>query len=67
LLVSGHVSGDGISNSIHDISRLAQVAIHSLHQFRHSCASDLLEAGVHLAEAQRILVTCPYFRTRIIR
>ena len=27
----------------------------SLHQFRHSCASDLLEAGVHLAEVQRIL------------
>ena len=27
----------------------------SVHQFRHSCASDLLEAGVHLAEVQRIL------------
>ena len=34
---------------------MAQVPIHSLHQFRHSCASDLLEAGVHLAEVQRIL------------
>ncbi len=27
----------------------------SVHQFRHSCASDLLEAGVHLADVQRIL------------
>lgn len=58
LLVSRHgkrLSGGGISNGIHDISRLAQVPIHSLHQFRHSCASDLLEAGVRLAEVQRIL------------
>jgi len=44
-----------ISNGIHEIALAAQVPIHSLHQFRHSCASDLLEAGVHLAEVQRIL------------
>jgi integrase/recombinase XerC len=44
-----------ISNGIHGIASAAQVPIHSLHQFRHSCASDLLEAGVHLAEVQRIL------------
>ncbi len=49
------LSGSAISNGVHDISRQAQVPIHSLHQFRHSCASDLLEAGVHLAEVQRIL------------
>jgi integrase/recombinase XerD len=58
LLVSRHgqrLSGSAISNGVHDISRQAQVPIHSLHQFRHSCASDLLEAGVHLAEVQRIL------------
>jgi hypothetical protein len=58
LLVSRYgqrLSGSAISNGIHDIARLAQVPIHSLHQFRHSCASDLLEAGVHLAEVQRIL------------
>jgi integrase/recombinase XerD len=61
LLVSRHgkrLSGGAISNGIHDISSLAQVPIHSLHQFRHSCASDLLEAGVHLAEVQRILGHC---------
>jgi len=52
LLVSRNgqrLSGSGISNGIHDIARSAQVPIHSLHQFRHTCASDLLQAGVHLA------------------
>jgi site-specific recombinase XerD len=44
-----------ISNGVHSIARRAGVPIHSLHQFRHTCASDLLEAGVHLAEVQRIL------------
>ncbi len=58
LLVSRYgqrLSGSAVSNGIHDIATAAQVPIHSLHQFRHSCASDLLEAGVHLAEVQRIL------------
>lgn len=61
LLVSRNgkrLSGFAISNGVHAISRRAQVPIHSLHQFRHSCASDLLEAGVHLAEVQRILGHC---------
>jgi site-specific recombinase XerD len=47
-----------ISNGVHTISRSAQVPVHSLHQFRHTCASDLLEAGVHLAQVQRILGHC---------
>lgn len=58
LLVSRYglpLSGSAISNGVHDIAAVAQVPIDSLHQFRHSCASDLLEAGVHLAEVQRIL------------
>jgi integrase/recombinase XerD len=58
LLVSRNgrrLSGFAISNGVHAISRSAQVPIHSIHQFRHSCASDLLEAGVHLAEVQRVL------------
>jgi site-specific recombinase XerD len=61
LLVSRNgkrLSGFAISNGVHTISRRALVPIHSLHQFRHSCASDLLEAGVHLAEVQRILGHC---------
>lgn len=52
------LSGSAISNGIHAIARRAQVPMHSLHQFRHSCASDLLEAGVHLADVQRILGHC---------
>lgn len=49
------LSGCAISNGVHAIAHAAQVPIHSVHQFRHSCASDLLEEGVHLAEVQRIL------------
>ena len=52
------LTGSAISNGVHAISRRAQVPIHSVHEFRHSCASDLLEAGVHLAEVQRILGHC---------
>lgn len=52
------LSGASISNGVHAISRGAQVPLRSLHQFRHSCASDLLEAGVHLAEVQKMLGHC---------
>ncbi|HVA55043.1 MAG TPA: tyrosine-type recombinase/integrase [Gammaproteobacteria bacterium] len=58
LLVTRHgarLSGNAISNGIHALARRVGVSIHSLHQFRHTCASDLLEAGVHLAQVQRIL------------
>jgi site-specific recombinase XerD len=44
-----------ISNGIHALAERAGVPLISVHQFRHSCASDLIEAGVHLAEVQRIL------------
>jgi integrase/recombinase XerC len=47
-----------ISSGVHLIARAADVPIHSLHQFRHSCASDLLEAGVRLAEVQQVLGHC---------
>jgi site-specific recombinase XerD len=50
------ISSESVAmNGIHAISRRAGVSLHSLHQFRHTCASDLLEAGVHLAQVQRIL------------
>jgi site-specific recombinase XerD len=49
------LTGQMISNGIHTIARRAKVALVSLHQFRHSCASDLLESGVHVADVQRIL------------
>ena len=49
------LSSQAISNGIHALARRAGVPLVSVHQFRHSCASDLIEAGVHLAEVQRIL------------
>jgi site-specific recombinase XerD len=49
------ITGIAVSNGIHGIAQRAGVQIHSLHQFRHTCASDLLEAGVHEAKVQRIL------------
>ncbi|HTO47581.1 MAG TPA: tyrosine-type recombinase/integrase [Burkholderiales bacterium] len=44
-----------ISQGVHALAGRAGIPIVSLHQFRHSCASDLLGAGVHLAEVQRLL------------
>jgi integrase/recombinase XerC len=49
------LSRQRISVGVHAIARRAGVPVHSVHQFRHTCASDLLEAGVHLAQVQRIL------------
>jgi integrase/recombinase XerD len=47
--------GDSISKIVHTLARRSGMRLHSLHQFRHSCASDLIEAGVGLPEVQRIL------------
>jgi integrase/recombinase XerD len=58
LLVSRHgnrLRSESISNGVRRLARQAGIAYSSLHQFRHSCASDLLEAGVHIAEVQQIL------------
>jgi site-specific recombinase XerD len=49
------LSGSSISNGVHALAERAGIAFHSVHQFRHSCASDLLEAGVALPDVQRIL------------
>jgi site-specific recombinase XerD len=49
------ITAQAISNAIHAFARRAGVPLVTVHQFRHSCASDLLEAGVHLADVQRIL------------
>jgi site-specific recombinase XerD len=46
---------ESISNGVRRLSQTAGVRLVSVHQFRHSCASDLLEAGVGLADVQRIL------------
>jgi site-specific recombinase XerD len=58
LLVNGlgrRLSGIGISLLIGRLARSAGVAHVTLHQFRHTCASDLLEAGVTLPEVQGFL------------
>ena len=49
------LSAEAISMGIHRIARRAEVSLRSVHQFRHTCASDLLEAGATLAEVQHIL------------
>jgi site-specific recombinase XerD len=58
LLISpsgGRLRAESISMGLHVMARRAGIPFHSVHQFRHSCASDLLAAGVHLADVQRIL------------
>lgn len=49
------LSAQAISNGLHALARRAGVRLVSVHQFRHSCASELLEAGVHVAQVQQIL------------
>ena len=52
----GHpLTAGSISNGMRRLSEAAGVRLVSVHQFRHSCASDLLEAGVALPDVQRIL------------
>lgn len=40
---------------VHRLAKTAGVPLVSLHQFRHTCASDLLESGVSLPEVQQFL------------
>ena len=40
---------------VHRLAQRAQVPLVSLHQFRHTCASDLLESGASLPEVQSLL------------
>lgn len=49
------LTGAAISTAIHRLARTSGVPLRSLHQFRHTCASDLLAAGVGLPEVQQIL------------
>jgi len=58
LLVNRHgdrLTGTAISKGVHGLARRAGIGRITLHQFRHTCASDLLEDGRHLAEVQQIL------------
>lgn len=49
------LSGQGVGNLIARLSSDAGLPTVTLHQFRHSCASDLLEAGVTIPEVQHVL------------
>lgn len=47
--------GEGIGIALHKLARKAKVPLVTLHQFRHTCASDLLERGVQLPFVQKFL------------
>jgi len=49
------LKGHRISQGIRRIAKRAGLEGITLHQFRHTCASDLLEAGLHVAQVQEIL------------
>jgi site-specific recombinase XerD len=49
------VSAESISSMVRRLAEEAGVGKVTIHQFRHTCASDLLEAGVTLPEVQKIL------------
>lgn len=49
------MSSQSFGLMVHRLARQASVPLVSLHQFRHTCASDLLESGVSLPEVQQML------------
>jgi integrase/recombinase XerC len=51
----GRFKASMVSVMVRNTARRASVKLHSLHQFRHTCASDLLASGASLPEVQRIL------------
>jgi site-specific recombinase XerD len=51
----GRCRDHAISRGVRLVAKQAGVEHLTLHQFRHTCASDLLEDGVRLPEVQRLL------------
>jgi site-specific recombinase XerD len=49
------LSAQSLSLLVHRLARKAKVPLVTLHQFRHTCASDLLEHGASVSEVQNIL------------
>jgi integrase/recombinase XerD len=47
--------GERVGMMIHTLADRAGVEFMTVHQFRHTCASELIEGGVGLAQVQRIL------------
>ena len=48
------LSAEQLGTLVHRLVRTAEVPLVTLHQFRHSCAADLLEQGVSLPEVQQM-------------
>lgn len=49
------LSPTALSAGIHRLAQRAGVPLTSLHQFRHTCASELLEVGVQLPQVKQLL------------
>jgi site-specific recombinase XerD len=49
------ISGLNVSTAIHRLAKKAEIPLVTIHQFRHSCASDLLEEGLGIHEVQKYL------------
>jgi site-specific recombinase XerD len=49
------LSAQSLGLLVHRLARRAHVPLVSLHQFRHTCASDLLESGANLPAVQSLL------------
>ena len=53
--IGERLSGASISRLVRGLADRAGIEGVTLHRFRHSCATDLLEAGASLPEVQRVL------------
>jgi site-specific recombinase XerD len=51
----GRLREAAISRAVQSLASRAAAGRITLHQFRHTCASDLLEGGVHVAKVQQVL------------
>jgi site-specific recombinase XerD len=49
------LSNSSVSRGIHGLAKRANIPLTSVHQFRHTCASDLLEEGLTLPEVKQVL------------
>ncbi|MEK6580242.1 MAG: tyrosine-type recombinase/integrase [Bdellovibrionota bacterium] len=49
------LSGEQLSLSVHRLAKKAGIPLVTIHQFRHTCASDLLDEGLGLHEVQKYL------------
>lgn len=49
------LSGEKVGIALHRLAKKADVLLVTVHQFRHTCASDLLEQGLGLHEVQKYL------------